>query len=70
MRYFFATFGNELYDWLSKLADTSILKKKRNIIWTPKLIQTVKNLDNPITRAIDLWLASVLEGFVTEFAVE
>ena len=52
------------------MTDTSILKKKRNIIWTPELIQTVKSLDNPITRAVDFWLASVLEGFVTEFAVD
>ena len=29
---FFVTFGNELYDWLSKLTDTSIFKKKRNIV--------------------------------------
>ena len=67
---FFATFGNELYDWLSKLTDTRIFKKKRDIIWRPELIQTVKNLDNPITRVVDFWLASVLEGFVTEFAVD
>ena len=67
---FFTTFGNKLYDWLSKLTDTSILKKKRDIVWTLELIQTVKNLDNPITRAVDFWLASVLEGFVTEFAVD
>ena len=52
------------------MTDTSIFKKKRNIVWTPELIQTVKNLDNPITRIVDFWLASVLEGFVTEFAVE
>ena len=67
---FFVTFGNELYDWLSKLTNTSIFKKKRNIVWTPELIRTVKNLDNPITRTVDFWLASVLEGFVTEFAVD
>src|SRR5713226_8701084 len=67
---FFATYGNELYDWLSKLTDQSIFRKKRNIFWTPELIQTVKNLDIPITRTLDFWLASVLEGFVTEFAVE
>ena len=30
----------------------------------------MKNLDNPITRAVDFQLASVLEGFVTEFAVD
>ena len=35
---FFATYGDELYDWLSKLTDRNIFKKKRNIVWTPKLI--------------------------------
>ena len=36
----------------------------------------MKNLDNPITRIVDFWLASVLEvasvleGFVIDFAVE
>ena len=30
----------------------------------------MKNLDNPITRTIDFWLASVLEDFVKEFTVE
>ena len=52
------------------MTDSSIFKKKINIVWTPELIQTVKNLDNPITRTVDFWLASVLEGFVTEFAVD
>ena len=64
------TYGNELYDWLSKLTNQSIFKKKRNIVWTLELIQTVKNLDNPIARTVDFWLASVLKGFITEFAVE
>ena len=50
---FFATFGDELYDWLSKLTDENIFKKKRNIVWTLELIQTMKNLDNPITRAVE-----------------
>ena len=30
----------------------------------------MQNLDNPITRAVDFWLTSVLEGFVIEFAVD
>ena len=30
----------------------------------------MENLDNPLTRAVDCWLASVLGGFVTEFAVD
>ena len=62
---FFATYGNELYDWLSKPTDQNIFRKKRNIVWTLELIHTVKSIDNPITRAVHFWLASVLEGFVT-----
>ena len=52
------------------MIDKNIFKKKRNIVWKPELSQTVKNLDNPITRTVDFWLASVLEGFITEFAVD
>ena len=52
------------------MTDKNIFKKKRNIVWTPELIQTMKNLDNPIMRTVDFWLVSVLESFVTEFAVE
>ena len=55
---------------LSKLTNTSIFKKKRDIVWKLELIHTMKNLDNPITRAVDFWLASVLEGFIIEFAVD
>ena len=67
---FFVTYGNELYDWLSKLTDQNIFKKKRNIVWTPELIHTMKSVDNPILRVVDFWLASLLEGFITEFAVD
>ena len=35
---FFATYANELYDWLSKLTDKHIFKKKQNIVWTLELI--------------------------------
>ena len=52
------------------MTDKNIFKKKRSIVWTPELIQTVRSIDNPISRAVDFWLASVLEGFITEFAVE
>ena len=67
---FFATYANELYHWLSKLTDKNIFKKKRNIVWTPELIHTMRSIDNPISRAVDFWLASLLEGFITEFAVD
>ena len=64
------TYANELYDCLSKLNDKHVLKKKRNIVWTLELIHTVKSVDNPISWAVDFWLVSLLEGFITEFAVD
>ena len=30
----------------------------------------MKSVDNPISRILDFWLASLLEGFITEFAVD
>ena len=62
---FFVTYGIELYDWLSKLADKNVFKKKRDVVWTLELIQTLKSVDNPISWAVDFWLASLLEGFIT-----
>ena len=38
--------------------------------WTPKEIQRSKRTYNSISRVVDLWLNSLLEGFVTEFAVD
>ena len=70
-RYIFCNLRKRaFFDWLSNLTDSNTFKKKRNIVWTPELIQTVQNLDNPITQAVDFWLTSVLEGYVTEFAVD
>ena len=52
------------------MTDRNIFKKKRNIVWMLELVQAVQNLNNPITRVVDFWLASVLGGFVTEFVVD
>ena len=67
---FFVTYANKLYDWLSKLTDKHVFKKKRNIVWTSELIHTMKSVYNPISREVDFCLASLLEGFITEFAVD
>ena len=67
---FFVTNANELYDWLSMLNDKHVFKKKQYIVWTPELIHTVKSVDNPISRSVDFWPASLLEGFITKFVVD
>ena len=30
----------------------------------------MKSIDNPISQAVDFWLVILLEGFITEFAVD
>lgn len=37
--------------------------------WMPEKIQALKEISNPISRAIDLWINSILKGYVTEFAI-
>ena len=61
----------ELHAWISWLAENETFN--RNDIptrWTPELIQRLKWTDNPISREVDFSLNSLLEGFVTEFAVD
>ncbi len=67
---FFVTYENQLYEWISKLNDRHVYKKKRNIVWTLEQIHILKRVDNPISRAVDFWLTSLLEGFITKFAVD
>lgn len=33
------------------------------------MIQQLKGINNPISHAVDFWYDSILEGYVTEFAV-
>ena len=38
--------------------------------WTPELIQQLKEISNPISRVVDLWVDSVLRGYITEFPID
>ena len=38
--------------------------------WTLEAIQRLKKTDNSISRVVDFWLNSLLEGFITEFVVD
>ena len=68
---FFTTFPIELHAWLSRLVENETFSHgDRPTKWTPELIQRLKKTNNPISRAVDFWLNSLLEGFITEFVVE
>ena len=48
----------------------TLSRRLRPTEWTPKAIQRLERTNNPISRALDYWLNSLLEGVVTKFAVD
>ena len=65
------SFPTELHAWLSRLAENKTSSHSDKLVeWTLEVIQRLNNIDNSISRAVDFWLNSLLEGFVTEFAIE
>ena len=38
--------------------------------WSDQLIYDITSVSNPISRAVDFWVNSILQGYITEFAVE
>ena len=68
---FFATFPIKLHAWLSRLAKNETFSHSdKPAKWSPELIQRLKQTNNPISGAVDFWLNILLEGFITEFAVD
>jgi len=37
--------------------------------WTPEKIQALKEISNPISRAVDFWINNILGGYVTESSI-
>lgn len=37
--------------------------------WIPEKIQHLNEISNPISRAVDFWINSILKGYVTEFSI-
>jgi hypothetical protein len=40
------------------------------MVWTPALIQKVKRAENVVSRVVDHWSNSTIEGYITEFVVD
>ena len=60
-----------LHEWLSRLET-----QQRNFQggelkeWNPQLIERLKRVNNPVSRAVYFWVDNILEGYITEFAVD
>ena len=67
----FSMFPSELRAWLSRLAENETFSRRlRPTEWTLEAIQRLERTCNSISRAIDYWMNSLLEVFVTEFAMD
>ena len=64
-------FPSELRAWLSRLAENETFSRRlRPTEWTLEAIQRLEQADNSISHAVDYWLNSQLDEFITEFAVD
>ena len=60
-----------LHEWLSRLATwKKKFQRQEAVEWSDQLINELTNVSSPISRAIDFWVDSILQGYITEFVVE
>jgi len=66
---FFASFPSELYEWITKLADSQGgCRLDKPIVWTSELVHRLEALEYKIVRVVNHWLNQIIRGFITEFA--
>jgi hypothetical protein len=68
---FFKGIHEELYEWLSRLADTQFeIRLRPPVVWMSMLIKKVKRVDNVMSRVVDHWFDSTIGGYITEFSID
>ena len=60
-----------LFEWLSKLeTQQNNFQGGEPKEWTPSLIEWMKRVNNPISRVVEFWVDSIIEGYITELTVD
>ena len=60
-----------LHECFSRLARRQTNFHRREIVeWNHQLVCKVTSVSNTISRDVDFWVDSILQGYITEFAVE
>ena len=60
-----------LYEWLSRLERRQENFKRREVVeWSNQLVHKVTSVSNTISRDVDFWVNSILQGYITFFIVE
>ena len=69
--WFFCEFHVLLQEWLANFTNKKTnFQGGQSTSWTLELIQELQETNNKASRAIEVWLDSILEGYITEFAVD
>ena len=69
--YFLCEFPIILYEWLARFTYKKInFQGGEPTSWTPELIQELQETDKKASRVVELWLDSILEGYITEFVID
>jgi hypothetical protein len=68
---FFGGIHKELYEWLSRLANTQFeIRLRPPVVWMSMLIKKVKRVDNIMSREVDHWFDSTIGGYITEISID
>ena len=69
--WFFFEFPIILHEWLERFT-----YKKNNheggdpTFWAPKIIHELQKTNNKASQAVEVWMDSILEGYITKFVVD
>jgi len=65
------TFSSELYDWITRLADSQGRSKiDQSKVWASELVHKLEASEDNIVWVVDHWLDCIIEGFIIEFAID
>jgi len=68
---FFCSVSCKLHEWLSILVENQGMWNLDNpIVWTPKLVRDLEDLENKIMRVVDYWIDNILGDFITELTID
>jgi hypothetical protein len=67
---FFCEFPHFLKEWILKFKYNHPNNQIRSVEWATKNIAHLQRVDNKFTRAVDVWLDNIIEGFIIKFVVD
>ena len=68
---FFTEFLVLLHEWLVGLASRRTNYQTREISeWSDQLVHDITSVSNTVSRVVDFWVDSILQGYIIEFTID